>query len=118
MLSAGDGLTVQPMVNQIQLHTRLAQEETVRYCHDHNIVVTAFCPLSGSDLEDPVVRDNCNTTCLFWWIPCYVCTHVNILTGMHNILLLRVLGCSWWRCRRLMVLHRLPLSSGGFCNEE
>ena len=56
---AGEGLTVQPMVNQIQLHTRLAQEETVRYCHNQNVVVTAFCPLSGSDLEDPVVRVHC-----------------------------------------------------------
>jgi diketogulonate reductase-like aldo/keto reductase len=44
------------MVNQVQLHTRLAQEELVAYCHERNMVVTAFCPLSGSDLGDPVVR--------------------------------------------------------------
>lgn len=45
------------MVNQVQLHTRLSQEDLVRYCHDHNIVVTAFCPLSGSDLTAPVLTE-------------------------------------------------------------
>jgi diketogulonate reductase-like aldo/keto reductase len=44
------------MVNQVQLHTRLAQEGLVAYCHERNMVVTAFCPLSGSDLGDTVVR--------------------------------------------------------------
>jgi diketogulonate reductase-like aldo/keto reductase len=51
------------MVNQVQLHTRLAQEELVAYCHERNMVVTAFCPLSGSDLGDPVVRaEPCQTS--------------------------------------------------------
>ena len=43
--------TVQPMVNQVQLHTRLAQHELVAYCHGKNMAVTAFCPISGSDLS-------------------------------------------------------------------
>ena len=52
-LFSWDGLTVQPMVNQVQLHTKLAQVPLVEYCHAHNMLVTAFCPISGSDLSAP-----------------------------------------------------------------
>ena len=54
-LFSWEGLTVQPMVNQVQLHARLSQQPLVDYCHDKNMVVTAFCPLSGSDLDAPTL---------------------------------------------------------------
>ena len=54
-LFSWEGLTVQPMVNQVQLHARLSQQPLVDYCHGKNMVVTAFCPLSGSDLDAPTL---------------------------------------------------------------
>lgn len=56
-LFSWNGLTVQPMVNQVQIHTRLAQQPLVEYCQQRNIVVTAFCPLSESDLSAKPLHD-------------------------------------------------------------
>lgn len=36
---------VQPMVNQIEYHVGQLQEQTVKYCHENNIVVEAWSPL-------------------------------------------------------------------------
>jgi diketogulonate reductase-like aldo/keto reductase len=40
-----------PMVNQVELHPRLTQPRLRAFCAEHRIVVTAYSPLSGADLE-------------------------------------------------------------------
>ena len=44
-----------PEVNQIECHPRLPQSALVDYCHSRGIIVTAFSPLNGANLEDPVL---------------------------------------------------------------
>ena len=44
-----------PEVNQIELHPRHQQRALVEYCQHEGIVVTAFSPLNGADLTDPVL---------------------------------------------------------------
>lgn len=45
-----------PHLNQIECHTRQQQDELVAYCHSHGIVCTAYSPISGSDLEEPILQ--------------------------------------------------------------
>jgi diketogulonate reductase-like aldo/keto reductase len=49
--------TVVPAVNQIELHPKMAQAETRRYCAEHGIQVESYSPLmrGGEVLRDPVV---------------------------------------------------------------
>ena len=52
---------VKPMVNQIEFHPGYTQEETVKWCKDHNVLVQAWSPLgSGRILEDPQVIEIAN----------------------------------------------------------
>ena len=45
--------TIQPMVNQIELHPGFMQEETLEFCRSHNILIEAWSPLaSGKILTD------------------------------------------------------------------
>ncbi|MBO7218309.1 MAG: aldo/keto reductase, partial [Clostridia bacterium] len=47
---------VQPMVNQIEFHPGYTQPETVKYCHDNNILVEAWSPLGrGNIMEEPTL---------------------------------------------------------------
>lgn len=48
------GVTVKPVVNQIEAHPLLTQPELTKWCADHDIVVEAFAPLGsqGSHLLD------------------------------------------------------------------
>ncbi|KAI9135910.1 NADP-dependent oxidoreductase domain-containing protein [Paraphysoderma sedebokerense] len=52
---------VKPAVLQIELHPYLPQRETVKFCRDNNIVVTAYAPLGAGQeprlMDDPVVKE-------------------------------------------------------------
>ena len=50
------GCSIVPHVNQIECHTRQQQLELVDYCRALGIVITAYSPISGSDLEDPILQ--------------------------------------------------------------
>lgn len=47
-----------PMVNQIEFHPGMLQEETVEFCKQHNILVEAWAPFSnGQILKHPVLME-------------------------------------------------------------
>lgn len=46
----GKTATVMPMVDQIEFHPGLCQEETVSYCQEHGIVVEAWSPLGNGEI--------------------------------------------------------------------
>lgn len=46
------------VINQVEFHPSLNQEELKKYCDDHNIVITAFSPLAqGHDLKFKKVKN-------------------------------------------------------------
>ncbi|KAJ1677306.1 hypothetical protein EV182_006443 [Spiromyces aspiralis] len=50
---------IKPAVNQVELNPCLPQHELVKYCHDHDIAVVAYCPLGkgkGDVLTDPTIK--------------------------------------------------------------
>jgi len=47
--------TIVPMVNQIELHPEMQQEETVAYCRGKGIQIEAWSPLMRGNLENPVL---------------------------------------------------------------
>jgi len=64
------GATIRPVVNQVEAHPFLPQNELVAWCNDHNIALTAYSPLGSGDripefrrdgepepLKDPVILD-------------------------------------------------------------
>ena len=48
---------VKPMVNQVELHPYLPQDELIRYCQQHSVVVTAYSPL-GSARHQPCLLED------------------------------------------------------------
>lgn len=49
---------VTPVINQVELHPKLAQQEVRDYCEKHDIVVEAWSPLmQGQILEEPVIQE-------------------------------------------------------------
>ncbi|MBU5455533.1 aldo/keto reductase [Caproiciproducens sp. MSJ-32] len=69
-----DNCDIVPMVNQIQLHPGLNQEETVKYCRENNILVEAYSPLGTGNIFtindlDPIAEKYNKTVaqvCLRW----------------------------------------------------
>lgn len=50
--------TVQPMVDQLEIHPGHAQKENVEWCHKNGIVVEAWRPLGkGALLSHPIVTE-------------------------------------------------------------
>jgi diketogulonate reductase-like aldo/keto reductase len=49
---------IKPMVNQIEFHPGMLQEETMEFCKQHNILVEAWAPFSnGQILNHPVLKE-------------------------------------------------------------
>lgn len=49
---------IKPMVNQIEFHPGMLQEETVEFCKKHDILVEAWAPFSnGQILTHPVLKE-------------------------------------------------------------
>ena len=50
---------IQPMVNQLQIHPGVTQDETRKYCEEHDIVVQAYSPLRPLQVlkEEKFVQD-------------------------------------------------------------
>lgn len=44
--------------NQVELHPSFSQPELQHFCHDHNIVITAYSPIGqGDDLFIPIIEE-------------------------------------------------------------
>ncbi|UVI33840.1 aldo/keto reductase [Paenibacillus spongiae] len=50
--------TIKPMVNQVEFHPQLAQQELLNYCKEQNIQMEAWSPLAqGQLLNDPILQE-------------------------------------------------------------
>ncbi|ADR23652.1 aldehyde reductase [Marivirga tractuosa] len=50
--------TIKPEMNQVELHPNLVQEELVRFCKKHDILMTAYSPLGSKDRASQMKKDN------------------------------------------------------------
>ena len=52
--------TVKPVVNQVEMHPRLPQLELNKFCHEHDILLTAYSPLGSNgapNIKIPLVQE-------------------------------------------------------------
>ncbi|KAK2180482.1 hypothetical protein NP493_441g02022 [Ridgeia piscesae] len=45
-----DNCRIKPSVLQVEIHPYMSQEKLVKFCHDRDIVITAYAPLGSSDI--------------------------------------------------------------------
>ncbi|QNJ98893.1 aldo/keto reductase [Constantimarinum furrinae] len=50
--------TLAPEMNQVELHPLLQQKELLKYCKDHNILLTAYSPLGSGDRQSQMKADD------------------------------------------------------------
>ncbi|KAI8869626.1 aldo/keto reductase [Ramicandelaber brevisporus] len=50
--------TAKPVVNQVEMHPYLQQDDLVAFCKQHGIVVTAYSPLGSSGFEPAMLEDS------------------------------------------------------------
>ncbi|WCN36167.1 aldo/keto reductase [Aneurinibacillus uraniidurans] len=56
-----EGSTITPMVNQVECHPLLTQEDVRAYCREHNIQLEAWSPLMQGNLDHPVLTELATT---------------------------------------------------------
>lgn len=55
-LLAWDGLKIKPVINQVEISPWLMRQDIVKFCHENDIQVEAYSPLThGENLSDPVL---------------------------------------------------------------
>ncbi len=48
---------IMPMINQVEYHPGINQDELIKYCKQENIILEAYCPLgNGQILENEILR--------------------------------------------------------------
>ncbi|BBI36461.1 aldo/keto reductase [Cohnella abietis] len=53
-----ESATIKPMVDQVEFHPQLSQQELVKYCKEHEIQFEAWSPLmQGKLLDNPVLQE-------------------------------------------------------------
>jgi alcohol dehydrogenase (NADP+) len=52
------GANIKPELNQIELHPYLQQEKILNWCHDNDILLTAYAPLGSRDRHPSMKGDN------------------------------------------------------------
>ena len=50
--------TIQPVMNQIELHPYLQQVKMLEYCREHQVLLTAYSPLGSGDRPAILKKDN------------------------------------------------------------
>ena len=50
--------TIKPEMNQVELHPNLVQDELVKFCKKHDILVTAYSPLGSKDRASQMKKED------------------------------------------------------------
>ncbi|MGJ3233500.1 aldo/keto reductase [Marivirga sp.] len=50
--------TIKPEMNQVELHPNLVQEELVKFCKKHDILMTAYSPLGSKDRASQMKKED------------------------------------------------------------